>query len=144
VLSIEHPYKWVTAEEYGGQRVDGVITGEGCSIGFILRSWDKDVLQRVFPNTSVGASSGRRLVASPGAVRPGELMSNRSVVLLFTPDDADRHPMFLMRRALPAIKETAEVMLRVDQEFGLPVIFHGIRDASGKLYEWGMAHDIAL
>jgi hypothetical protein len=141
-LKIDAPTMYVEAEEYGGEKVEGFITREGCALGFILRSWDRNALSILFPNTVVGATAGKRRVASPSTIRAGEPLSNRSVVLVFTPDDTDRHAMFLMRRALPAIETTTEVRLRLDEEFGIPAIFHGIRDTSGRLYEWGVPHDL--
>lgn len=144
VVTIEQPYKFIEAEEFGGQRVEGVVTKEGCTVGAILRSWDKDAVQRLFPNTAAGAVTGKRKVTSPGTIRPGEKLSDRSVVLVFWPDDRDRHPFFVMRRALPALKETAEIALRLDEEFGLPMLFFGIQDTSSRLYDFGLAHDISF
>jgi len=141
VLILDVPYQSIIAEEYG-ERVEGIVTGQGCALGFLLRGWDFDTLDLIFPNVAAGAASGRARISAPGTIRPGEPMSNRSVVLLFTPDDIDRHPMFLMRRALPAVRETAEIALRLDQEYGVPAIFVGIRDTSGRLYEVGLAHDL--
>lgn len=143
-LEIEQPYKFVQAEEFGGQTVESIITREGCALGAILRSWDPDALALLFPNTSVGATSGQRKVAAPGSIRPGENLSSRSCVLVFWPDDPDRHPFFVMRRALPAVKETMSVALRIDQEYGVPAMFFGIQDTSGRLYDWGNGYDITL
>lgn len=142
-IAIDQPYQFVHGEEYG-ERIEAIMVGQGCAIGFNLIAWDKDCLQRLFPNTAVGSTTGKRRVVAPSTIRAGEPVSDRSVVLLFTPDDTDRHPMFLMRRALPAIKETAEVAMKMDQEMGIPAIFYGIRDTNGKLYDWGLAHDLTL
>lgn len=143
-LHLEQPYKMVMAEEFGGQAVEGTIAREGCVLGAIIRSWDKDALQRLFPNTTLGSTTQKRKVAAPGSIRPGEKLSDRSVVLVFWPDDTDRHPFFVMRRALPCVKETADVALRIDQEYGIPVLFVGIQDTSQRLYDWGLAHDITM
>jgi hypothetical protein len=141
-LRLEQSYQFVTAEEYGNQRVEGTQTTSGCALGFVLRGWDKDCIERIFPNTASGSFSGKRRVVEPSTIRPGERLSNRSIVLLFAPDDRDRHPMFVMRRALPALEETAEIRLHMDEDFGLPVVFYAIRDANAKLFDWGMAHDV--
>ena len=141
-IRIDQQYSWITAEEYGGERVEGMLAHDGCAIGFILRSWDRDAMARLFPNTAQGATTGKRRVVAPGTVRPGEPLSDRSIKLAFCPDDLDNHPAFLMRRALPAIQETADVAMRLDQEFGVPAIFYGIRDTSNRLYDWGLGRDL--
>lgn len=143
-LTIDQPYQWIEAEEYGGQKVDGVVTKEGCSIGALLHSWDADLIQKLFPNTAAGDTTHRRRVVSPSTIRPGELMSTRAMVLYFVPDDPVRHPSFLMRRAIPATEEQFQVALKIDEEFGIPVVFYGIRDANGNLYDWGLPHDLTL
>lgn len=138
------PTAYITAEEYAGERVEGQMVGAGCAIGFILRGWDKNAIQQLYPNTVAGTVTGKRYVQSPGTIRPGEPLSNRSVVLLFAPDDPDRHMMFLMRRALPAIEANAKLAMRLDQEFGIPALFYGIRDTSSRMYLWGLPHDLQV
>ncbi len=143
-LVLEQPYKAVLAEEFGGQAVEGTIVREGCVLGAILRSWDKDALNKLFPNTTVTSTSEKRLVSSPGTIRPGEKLSDRSAVLVFWPDDTDRHPFFVMRRALPCIKESEAIALRMDQEYGIPMLFFGIQDTSGRLYAFGPKESITV
>lgn len=142
-LEVDVPYAYILGEEYGGARVDAVRSSEGCAIGGLLQSWDADLLADIFPNTAVGSPSGKRRVVGPGSSLVGALLSSRSFPLLFVPDDVDRHPMFLMRNALPAVEETFRISMRLDEEFGIPVLFYGIRDASNRLFDWGMAHDLA-
>ncbi|ANS05701.1 hypothetical protein [uncultured Mediterranean phage] len=146
VMTVEQPYQWVTAEEHGGQKVEGIITGEGLTIGALLHSWDADALGQIFPNTATGAAgtSGKTFMNVPGTVRPGEKMSVRALVLYFVPDDIERRPCMLMRRALPATQETFDVAQRIDEEHGIPVVFTAIRDTSDNLYDWGFAHDLTL
>lgn len=141
-IVLDQKYLWITAEEYGGEKVEGLLAQDGCAIGFVLRSWDRDMMAKLFPNTVAGETTGKRRVVSPSTIRVGEPLSNRSCVLAFCPDDYENHPTFLMRRALPALKETAEVAMRLDQEFDLPAIFYGIRDTSNRLYDWGLGRDL--
>jgi hypothetical protein len=143
-IIIEQPYQFIIAEEYGNARYEGIITGEGVVFGATLLSWDKDMLAKIFPNTSVGAVSGKTVVTSPSTIRPGEPMSSRAVALCFSPDDPDRNPGLLIRKAIPAIKETSELSCRIDQEFGIPVLWYGIRDASDRVYSVGLLRDIVL
>lgn len=141
-IRLEQPCQYITAEEYGNQKIEGVIVTSGCSLGFILRGWDNDCLNRLFPNTFLGGVTGKRYIVDPGTIRPGERLTSRAVVLLFSPDDPNRHPMFEMFSAVPAVDETREIQMRMDEDFGIPVIFHGLRSVGDALYKFGFAHDL--
>lgn len=143
-VKTETRYNFVTAEEFGGERVEGAAIYNGIVLAAILHSYDADMIGKVFANTTTGATSGKPVIAEPSTVRAGNRLSDRSCVLCFTPDDEDRHPMLIMRRALPAIEETTELVQRLDEEWGLPVVFYGIRDTSARLYSYGLRRDLAL
>ena len=140
-------YEDVTAEEYGGERVETVATGENWVFAAIMRSWDHDGLSRVFPSEAVGGS-GQPLVTPPSLVantgRAGRLMSAASVVLCFSPDSPLHHPGFVMHRALPLLDETAEANLSLARPQELLVVFRAIRNAAGKAVSWGRLADIVL
>ena len=152
----------VTAEEWGGQPVETVYGGEVAIFAFVLREFDNDAIATVFPNTSVGSTSGDRViegaVIGAGVNRAGYLMSNQSVSLLFAPQvekttatpgsstyiPYDEQPMVLVRVAIPMLEETATLQLSLAQEIGMPVVFQGIPDANGKVYEIGKRGDLTL
>ena len=144
VIRPEVRYAFVTAEEFGGERVEGMVAYEGMVVAASLHSYDADAIGKVFPNTSTGAVSGKVVVTTPGAIRPGARLTDRACVLVFTPDDEDRHPMLILRRALPAIEEAVELNVALDQEWGLGVVFYGIRDASGRVSSIGLRRDLSL
>lgn len=143
-IRLEHPYSFVTAEEFGAERVESIAGGTGVVLAAILHSYDNDMIGKVFANTATGAASGKLVTAEPGSNRAGHLLSGRSAVVVFTPDDEDRHPMLIVRRALPGIEEAAAMNMRLDEEFGLGVVFYGIRDTSARLYNWGLKADLSL
>lgn len=141
----EIKYEDVIAEEYG-ERVESFAVSQGCILVATLQSWDAEVLRNIFWNTELGAVSGRRKIKEGASAtnRAGFRLSDRSVVLLFSPDDTDRAPMLLMRRALPYAQESAEAAFALNSDIAIPVGFSGIRDADGDLYEWAMRKDITL
>jgi len=136
---------YVRAEEFGQTIVDAVEGGRSWVIGANLRGWDDDAINTVFPGTAVGTTTSRRYITETTATPlAGALLGSRSVVLLFTPDDTDNHPIVLFRRALPLVAETADLMLSLASEFTIPVLFVAIPDTNGKIVDFPMIHDITL
>lgn len=145
VFRPEIQYQDVIAEEYG-QRVESFAVYQGCVLVATLQSFDAEALRNLFWNTEDGTVSSRRGVkeSSSGSVRAGFPLSTRSVVLCFSPDDTDRAPMLIIRRALPYLQESAEVAFALNSDIAIPFGFKGIRDSSGRLYDLKMRKDITL
>jgi len=145
IFRTEVSYEKVIAEEYG-QVVEAIGTEYGCVLAASLISFDEEALKELFWNTEVGSVSGRRGVsegASP-ATRAGFLLSSRSVVLLFSPDDTGHAPALLIRRALPMLEPSAQANLQLNSDIAIAVTFTGIRDTTGRLFEWRPLKDITL
>lgn len=142
-FSSEIKYSPVMAEEFG-EVVESIATAQGCILTATLQSWDPEALRNIFWNTEEGTTTARRKVKEPGTVRAGHLLSSRSKVLLFSPNDTDRDPMLIIRRAMPYPVDSARASLRLDSDVALAFGWLGIRDTSGRLYEWGMRKDITL
>ena len=140
-------YQEVTAEEYGGERIEVVATGEAWVLAAILRSWDHDALSRFFPSEVVGGS-GQPLVTHPSLVadtgRAGRLLSASSIVLCFSPDSPANHPGLVMHRAIPMLDAAIETNLSLARPQEIAVVFAAIRSAAGKSVSWGRLADIAL
>lgn len=137
----------LTAEEYGGETVEEVELGRSWTLTAAVRSFDDDVLALVFPNTEAGASTGSTVVNDPGttdAERPGHLLSTRSVVLLFSPDDLQNHKMVLFYRALPLVDDALELTFSLGEETTLGVVFKAIRDGSNRMMSLGYREDLTL
>ena len=96
-------YEDVTAEEFGGEVVESIATYQGCILAATLQSFDGEALRNIFWNTEEGTVSGRRGVRefATATNRAGFQLSGRSAVLCFSPNDVDKAPMLLIRRALP-------------------------------------------
>jgi len=135
-----------TAEEWGGVVSKAFYTGERPFLAAVLRDFDNDSLNAIFPNTTAGSSSGDRYVTyGPGASgvnRPGYDLTNKQIKLVFSPTAADRHPFIILYYAIPALEETAALNLSLSQEVGIGVAFWGGVDSSGRTYAIGKREDI--
>lgn len=138
----------VTAEEWGQAPVESVYTGESAVFAAVLREWDNDAIDNIFPNTGTGATSGDRSIlgrVSGGSFnRAGYLLSNKSFILLFSPKAVDRHPMVLVRKAIPMVEETSLMRLSLAEEFGIGVVFQAIPNSTGQVYDIGKREDLTL
>ena len=76
--------------------------------------------------------------------RPGELLSDRAVVLCFSPQSLDEHPMILIYNACPALEENARLQGSIAEELGVAVSFAGIPDSTGRSYAIGRRKDLTL
>lgn len=130
----------VRAEEYGGVPTEGVEAGESWILRTRLESWDYDALAKIFPSVAAGTTTQHAVVTGPSNV--GGVLSDRSVKLLFTPDDEDRHLMVLFYKALPVAD--GEMPFKADERWGLAVDWHAIYDASSRLYQIGRRQDLSL
>lgn len=143
-----------TAEAFGGAPVEYLEAGESWALAATVRTFQDDVVRRIFPSTAAGTVSQRRVVSAPGTVDAGAWVSGRSVVLCFTPEGATQAksatapdvdaPFVLIYRALPLIASDVEVPLEGGQDFGIDVVFQGIRDSSGRVMAIGPRVDLSL
>tara|TARA_B100000686_G_scaffold145595_1_gene153091 strand:- start:939 stop:1505 length:567 start_codon:yes stop_codon:yes gene_type:complete len=138
----------VHAEEWGNQPVESVYCGESAVFAAVLREWDNDAISNIFPNVGTGAVSGDKTilgrVAGAGVNRAGYLLSNKSFVLLFSPKSVDRHPMVIIRKAIPMVEEASMLQLSLAEEMGIGVVFQAIPDSSDRLYDIGRREDLTL
>ena len=136
----------ITAEEYGGQVVESIYTGESAVLACVLRGFDDDALSAIWP-TSAAGSTGHRLLKQDVVTnekRPGSFMSSRAVKLCFSPRAVDQHRFVVLFRAIPMVEETARLQLRLDEEVGLAVMFRGLPASDGRVYECGLRKDVTL
>jgi hypothetical protein len=138
----------ITAMEYGGTPVESVYLGETAVLAGLLRSEDADAIGSIFPNSTLGTSSGERTIDGnafqTGKNRSGYLLSSKAIKLLFAPKDYERDPFIVIYKAIPALEEAAALQLAVTREYGIAVAFHAIPDSTGRLYRIGRREDIAL
>lgn len=135
----------ILASERGNQVADNVRGPTKAVMSGFLHSYDSDLIQRLFPNTSVvvvAGGTGHRLVQEPGAVRPGQRMSDVAVDLVYTPDDVDHVPMVRINNAMPFLDASPALQLALDIEWALAFTFVGIMDSNDLMYQFGQRHDI--
>lgn len=144
--------KVITAEEFGQQTVEVLQAGTGNAVLLaVLRSFDNDLLPRIFPSTVAGASSGDQVIqsdASAGGVGTAPqsdfLGADRGFVLFYSPDDVDLNPSILLYNAIPALQESAEIQINLASEMSFAVAFHAAHDASFRNYRIGKREDLTL
>lgn len=146
----------VTIEALGGEPVEYLEPGEVWGLGAVLRTWQDDVLSTLFPSTSLstGTTTQRKILGVPGTTKAGTWMSARAVKLVFTPDGAGhaksatapdvRAPFVVLYRAVPLVREQQEMALEHHTEWGIPVLFMGIRDSSARILAMGHRSDLTL
>lgn len=137
----------VTGWEFGGAAVDVVQGGPGWTLDATLREWDPDALGILFPCYATGAQGGAtlQLRAQTAASRAGIVVgASFSRVVVFTPDGTDDLPLILIRRAVPAIVETAEMALRGNTDAGIAVRWYATPDSSARIADVGRRRELTL
>lgn len=110
-----------------------------------LRGWDPDAVEHFLSDGfSVGDRSQHAVFSSPGNQRPGSSALGRAVVLAFVPDDPMHAPGVILYRAIPDWGDGAELAFRRGDEFGIPIAFECLRDASGRVLQVGRLADLEL
>lgn len=144
-FAVQSKHEEITAEEWGDQVVDIVHGGTSVKLSCVLRGFDNDALEAIFPDTEVAVPSRERRISwRVDNGRAGTLLSTLSFVLLFVPKAADRHNAVLMRDAVPVVEDALELLLSQDKEAELPVLFYGRPDANNKVAEVSRIGDMTL
>lgn len=137
-------YHPITDEAFGVEVRATVWCGENLALAMVLRECDDDALGLMFPNTATGTTSQHKVVASPGSNRPGLLLAEKAVVLLFSPDDPERVPALLLYKAEPRFEEVTEYDLALNKRLETVVVFTATRDSSDRIWKRGMLKDLSL
>jgi len=133
----------IIAEEFGGEVTESIALGHVPIIGAVLRGFDNDAISALFPHSSVGAS-GFQKIEYPGTLRAGRGQADNSFKLLFSPKDTERHNFIIFYNAIPMPDIAASMQLSIDIEFGIAVMFKGIRDGTSRVYAIGRKGDLTL
>lgn len=138
----------VRGAEFGNAVMDLVEGGPQWSVDMVLSEiLDAAALAAIFPCYVVGRSGGPILkyTATTTGMRAGtSIGAALAVVLVYTPDNADEHPWLILRRAIPSIKETAELALRGNEFAGIPVRWYATPNASLDVFDFGLRRDVTL
>jgi hypothetical protein len=140
-----HP---ISAQEYGGQTTEAVRAGPGAALAAILRGADADAWLAVWTGAAAASSTSGQTKVAPvyttEAHRPGALMSDRSLVLLFAPDAPESYPGVIIYKALPCIEAAQELSLSLDADHETAAVFVSTPDASKRTFFLGRLEDGAL
>lgn len=135
-------YVAIPHEYYGDENYAFILTGQAWTLSAKLRSFDSDAVHALFPYNAVGTTSGEYGVVYPNGSVPGAIVS--SVKLLFTPDDDENHPFVYFPNAIPLIDKAAALDARLNEEFTTAVVFHAVRDGSGRVAMIQRKEDLTL
>ncbi len=137
-----------TGEEFGGSAIEVAIVGQSPILVCILRGLNNEMVDKVFPETALGGSTSARGIsyttAGTGNKARGYFGSSRAFKLLFRPRDATRHPALILYRAVPMIEDTAVMSFGIDEDLGMPVVFRGLPDGTGRTYQIQKLADMDL
>lgn len=136
-----------TAVEWGGIPVELIDQGPAWTLDAMMREWDADSLAALFPCYAAGRSGGPILkyTADSTVHRAGRKVGTTlGKVVVFTPDSPAEHPWLILRRAVPAIQETAEMAMRANTTVTLPVRWYATPDGNRDVFDWGQLRDLTL
>lgn len=136
--------KEIHAEEHGGEIVDFVKAGQAPQLGAFVRGFDKDMVLQIFEGSSASAKTDQAKVDYPTDAAPGTLGSAKGFKLLYAPDNTERHPAILLYNAIPLLEEVSEIRFALKTEFGIPVLFYGVRDVTNRVYQMQLMEDLVL
>lgn len=138
----------IIAEEFGGAPVEMLERGEFHLVAGFFSAWDPDVVSTLFPNTRTGLRQNNPVIQHQhnGTRRAGMRLSDRAVKLVFTPDDPNRNPAWIVYRALPMVDVARRLGYDRDEELGVPFVFAGIPldDAEFNVGEDGFYLDLQV
>ena len=131
-----------TGEEWGGATTAVGYAGEEPYLMAVLREFDDDLLQKIFPNTSAGVKSQKRVVRGQvvGTIRAGEV---RTGFKLLYAAESPTHPSILLYNAIASLEDTSELTLSFGEELGTVVVFDALPDSDGNMYDQGRITDLA-
>jgi len=128
-----------------GEATD-VLEGENrWAFSVFLRGWDSDAIRYLLPEGyDQGTVTRHATYSVPGTATPGESALDRSLVLIYVPDDTIQSPAVLLYRAIPDWSDGAELAFQRGQELGLPLTFECVRDDNGQILAIGRLPDLSL
>lgn len=135
----------IFAEEYG-VNIEVYHAGWDPVFLCVLRDYDDDAVSAIWPDvTTTGLSRpGLQARVSANDFRAGKRMSDLAVKLLFSPRALDAHKFIVLYKAIPIVQPDASILLNLGDEIGTGVMFRGIPDATGRLFQERFRADLDL
>ena len=143
-------YTKILAEEFGFRMVEAIRTKPAWAVAAILRGFDDNAIETVWPVSTIGAATGERIIqegkrADDTVHREGLRLSENEVVLCFSPDQLEAHRMVLFQKAIPMIDEAAALDFATAADNETPVVFvaYPSQDAEAPV-QIGFRDDLSL
>jgi hypothetical protein len=131
-------------DKFAGHVVEDHFIGEEWLLGVVLRQWDDDIKNVLFPNTTTSSGVAQRTVRTTGVTfPPGSRMSSRAGKLLVASKDINA-PSLFFRNASPILDPQAEVAMMAIDELAFPMMFRCYPATNQRLYEMGLLADLHL
>lgn len=134
----------ITAEELHGMTWDVIEGGERCVVAAMMHTYSDAVVAALFPGVTTALDSGKPRISRTTTTTTGSLGSARAVKLLFSPQDTETHPAFYLPHAVPLIEESFDLAYSLQLDWGMPLIFLALPDASGVLYKHEMLETLVV
>lgn len=132
----------IIPQEESGHPADVIYSEGPFRLSCFFAGWEDAATTLLWPNTSVGASSGKRVIHLNGAYKDGTLMSGRAVSLVFSPYDTANHRGVYLPRCIPAKDPDGSFEFLELHDFGFPVVFTAMEDAGGDVGYIGLLADL--
>ena len=125
-----------TAEEFGGEVVEDFIAGRDSILFACVLDGIKDAgLAKIWPRGSP---------KYPDSLTPGYRGTAFGFKLLVAPRDTTNHPGVILYNAYPLEDETNEMRFGIEEEFGYPVMFRGVRDGTNRVFDVDLLSALSL
>lgn len=121
------------AEEFR-HPVEVLTTGIRPIIAGVMRTWDDDMMAKLFYGTQTDSFGRVGLAPNVISNRAGYRLTNKAMVLLFSPTSVNVNKHILIYNAIPVVEEAFEMKLSLAHELGIPFFFLGLPDAYGRTY----------
>ena len=143
----------ITIEEGGGEPVEYLQAGSVYGCVAFARGWDDDVLEAAF-QANTGAVSGKSVIDIDSTVEAGTRLKSFAKTLVFTPEGSThakdptkpdaKAPFWVLYSAIPMLDGAPDFALQRTAELGLPLLFMGLRDGSGRILSVGPRADVSV
>lgn len=126
----------LTAEEFGGEVVEDFIVGRNSILFACVLDGIKDAgLSRIWPRGSPNY---------PGSLTPGYRGTDYGFKLLVAPRDTTNHPGVIIYNAYPLEEESNKMRFGIEEEFGYAIMFRGVRDSTGRVFDVDLLSALSL
>ncbi len=118
---------FIRAEEFAGEIAEIVEGAEDVWFACLTQGANAAMLAELFGGATEYPNSGKPA---------NRLASGRATSILYSPRDDSAFGGIVLFNAIPMWDPDSRVPLNIQEDFGFPIFFRGIRDdSSGKVYE---------